>query len=110
MAITEEYYWKRRGRRFFFFFILAGLFAFAAIVMLLWNAILPDLLRVSPINYWQSLGLLVLCRILFGGFRFGSHHRGRPPFANRGFREKFMNMTEEERDTFNREWKERCKK
>jgi hypothetical protein len=98
--------WKKR--KFFFFLIIPVillLLAFA--VMLLWNAILPSLLNISAINYWQSLGVLVLCRILFGGFRFGP--RGdRPSFKGMQWREKWMQMNEEERLQFKEEWKKRC--
>lgn len=34
----------------------------------LWNILLPDILGVKSINYWQSLGILLLSKILFGGF------------------------------------------
>jgi hypothetical protein len=51
---------------------IAGLALFIAIggqvVMYLWNAILPDLFGLRTITFWQALGLLALCRILFGGF------------------------------------------
>lgn len=50
------------------------------IVKLLWNALLPALFGLPAITFWQALGLLVLCRILFGGFGLhngGSHYRRR---------------------------------
>lgn len=40
---------------------------FGFVVMQLWNAVLPDLLAVRSISYWQAVGLLVLCRLLVGG-------------------------------------------
>ncbi|MCK7427937.1 hypothetical protein [Enterobacter chengduensis] len=56
-------------------FIVLGL-----LVMSLWNALLPAILGVKAIGFWQALGILVLSRILFGGlgFRpgmFGAHRR-----------------------------------
>jgi hypothetical protein len=45
-------------------FVLAG----GGIVMLLWNWLLPPLFDWPAITLWQGFGLLVLCRILFGGF------------------------------------------
>lgn len=59
---------------------------FAALVwatMLLWNALLPAIFGIVTITYWQALGLLVLGRLLFGGFGkggggmhgFGRRHR-----------------------------------
>jgi len=53
------------------------------IVMRLWNGLLPPLFGWPQVTFWQALGLLVLCRILFGGMgRHGyrrSHCRGRSP-------------------------------
>lgn len=43
------------------------------VVMWLWNAILPAILPAHPISYWQSVGLLVLARILFGSLGHGRH-------------------------------------
>ena len=99
---------NNRRRKPFALFIIAGIFILGAVVMLLWNAILPDVLGVAALNYWQALGLLALSRILFGGFKFGprGNHRG---FGNPRFKERFMNMSREERVNFKNEWKERCR-
>lgn len=35
-------------------------------VMLLWNWLLPTLFGWPKVTFWQAVGLLVLCRILFG--------------------------------------------
>jgi hypothetical protein len=51
------------------------------IVKALWNALLPPLFGLPSVTFWQALGLLVLSRILFGGFGMsggsGSHYRRR---------------------------------
>lgn len=50
------------------------------IVMRLWNWILPTLVvDARAIDYPHAIGLLLLCRILFGGFRGhgGCHRHGR---------------------------------
>lgn len=104
----------RRGKWFFFPFI-AILFALAlgGIVMLLWNAVLPQLLHVSQISYWQSVGLLALCRILFGNFGRGGNRgkfqRDYMRGAARNMQEKWKEMTPEERTRFRNEWRERCR-
>jgi hypothetical protein len=55
----------------FVVFIFVGGYA----VQLLWNWLLPDLLGVRAVTFWEALGLLALCRILFGGFgRSGGGH------------------------------------
>jgi hypothetical protein len=46
-----------------------------AVVRLLWNALLPPLFGWPEVTFGQALGLLALCRILFGGLG-GGHHRG----------------------------------
>jgi MFS family permease len=56
----------------FVLFILLG----GVIVQWLWNWLLPDIFGLRQITFWQALGLLALCRILFGSFgRGGGHHR-----------------------------------
>lgn len=68
-------------RKWIFFVPLAilGVFLFVAIggevVRQLWNWLLPTLFGWPRITFWQALGLLALCRILFGGFGHGGSHR-----------------------------------
>lgn len=38
------------------------------LVQALWNWLLPPLFGWHEITFWQGLGLLALCRILFGGW------------------------------------------
>lgn len=71
---------------------VAGVAAVTWVVMQLWNCLLPDLFSgVSPIGYWQALGVLVLSRILFGGLRGGGHGHWRERRAH------WDSMTPEER-------------
>ena len=53
-----------------FLAVIFGLF-----VMLLWNALLPELFKFQEINYLQSVGLVILGRLLFGGIAFRYDHR-----------------------------------
>lgn len=55
--------------------LAAGL---GALVMVLWNALLPALFGVSVVTFWQAVGLVVLAKI-FGGLLFGHRHRPHPP-------------------------------
>ena len=48
--------------------MLLFVFIGGEVVQLLWNWLLPTLFGWRPITFWQALGLLALCRILFGGF------------------------------------------
>ena len=50
-----------------------GLLAFFGwVVMALWNWLVPEIFGLKRLGYWQAGGLLVLCWILFKGFRLGS--------------------------------------
>jgi hypothetical protein len=79
--------------------------AVSFVVMLLWNALVPSLFAGPALGFWQAAGLLVLCRILFGGFR-GHGHRG---WRHRAWRQRWHRMTPEERDRFRdgiRRWRD----
>src|SRR5580698_2596078 len=63
--------WFRRNKWIFFVGPLAIALFIAIggeVVMQLWNWLGPALFGWRQINFWQALGLLVLCRILFGGW------------------------------------------
>ena len=49
------------------------------LVMLLWNWLMPSIFGWRAVTFWQALGLLALCRILFGGV--GRHHFQRPSWS-----------------------------
>lgn len=80
---------------------------FTFIVMTLWNNILTPVLGVHVINFMQALGILILSKILFGGFR-GGGWRGRRGVWNSEMREKWQGMTAEEKLKFKNEWRTRC--
>lgn len=76
---------------------------------------MPDVLGVKAINYWQSLGILVLSKILFGGFngkkKFGRrHHFDGQDAMKESWKQKFETQfcgSEEEREKFKEMWKQR---
>jgi len=87
--------------------MLATIAVFGAVVMLLWNALMPQIFALPTLNYWQAAGLMLLARILFGGLVDMAGHGGRRGkgdghLFNHGnkLREKWMNMSEEERKEF----------
>jgi len=53
---------------------IGALFLFTYLVMLLWNALVPELFNGPVLNYWQTMGVFVLAKILFSGM--GGGHRG----------------------------------
>lgn len=73
--------------------------------MQLWNWLLPTLFGWHRIGFWQALGLLVLCRILLGGF--GGHRSG-PSRAQRIWAKRWEQMTPEERASFQQGRHGRC--
>ncbi len=90
-------------RRWIFLAPLAilGILLFMAIggevVRQLWNWLLPPLFGWRQITFWQALGILVLCRILFGGLgRHGCHGSN----FRRRMAERWEHMTPEERERF----------
>jgi hypothetical protein len=65
------------------------------VVMHLWNWLLPTLFGWRQVTFWQALGLLALCRILFGGMGV---MRGTTSNARRRAAERWERMTPEERE------------
>jgi len=75
-----------------FILVIVATTLLSAIVMALWNWLLPPLLPgVHQLGYLQALGLFVLCRILFGGIRGGGwrRHQGRLESMSEEDRRKF---------------------
>ena len=101
---------KHFGPKRFLFpvFILLALFVFTFAVYWLWNNVLVAAVPVKPVTYWQAMGLLALSRILLGGFKVGSPG-GRSNMGGGGppWREKWQQMSDEDRAKFKNEWKRR---
>ena len=115
----------KKGKFLITLLFIAGLFLLPYIVMLLWNGILPEIIGVKTITYWQAVGIFILCKLLFGGFKGGgNHHHKKHQMMKRHFknccnnndnkssmkealRDKFMNMSDEERENFRQKWKDR---
>ena len=66
------------------------------ITQLLWNWLLPPLFGWKELSFWQALGMLMLCRILFGGI------------SGRGYGGRSRNWTPEEKARFRQRVRERC--
>jgi hypothetical protein len=87
-----------------FFLVFVPLFGYA--VMRLWNWLTPALFGWHLITFWQALGILVLSKILFGGFRGG--RPGRSIHWRRRMFERWERMTPEEREKFRQSMRGRC--
>lgn len=74
----------------FFFVGMAALVTW--ILMSLWNWLMPIIFDLTTITFWQALGLLVLSKILFGGFSGGKKGGGcNGAHSHRGWKHKFKN-------------------
>jgi hypothetical protein len=72
--------------------------------MYLWNWLVPVLFNGPVISFWQTLGLLVLSKILFSGFG----GKGHAPHRWRGhWKEKWQNMSAEDRERFKQKMKDK---
>lgn len=99
---------KTRGVFYFGKFVAAGialLALFTYVVMLLWNWLVPELFNGPLLNYWQTLGILVLSKILFTGLsphrRNSSEWKHKPwrhdhsrDYWKKKFEEKFNGSTD----------------
>lgn len=81
------------------------------VVMLLWNWLMPELFGVPAITWLQSLGLLLLSKILFG-FGGGGKckcHKDRKHWKHKMYHQ-FSRMSDEERAALKKKMKEKwCK-
>lgn len=85
--------------------VILALFLFGAITMYLWNWLMPELFHLPYINYYQAFGLVLLSKILFGGFRMRGGGWGHRKY----WRAKWESMTPDEREKFKNEFAERCR-
>jgi hypothetical protein len=53
---------------------LAILFGFA--VMWLWNWLMPELFGLPTLTFWKAVGVVLLSKLLFGGFGGGGSSKG----------------------------------
>lgn len=104
MNVNRRRHWWKRGLGILAFVILAAA-VFGWAVSELWNWLMPALFGLGTITFWQALGLFLLGRILFGGFR-GFGHRGH--HRHRRMHERWEQMTPEQRESFSRGLKQGC--
>jgi hypothetical protein len=90
MTTRKYYHWSR-----YLLWGILGLGAIAAfgfVIMWLWNWLVPALFSGPVITYWQTIGLLILSKILFSGIGHGRswHH------YDRGYKEYWRKRCEEQ--------------
>jgi len=80
--------------------ILAFLFGY--VVMLLWNWIMPTLFNLPEIDYWMAFGIIILGRLIFGGFGHGHNNHKKSDHNERFYSSKFKNKFR--KDCGNSKW------
>lgn len=85
-------------------FAIVAVTVLSLVVMGLWNALIPGIFGLRSITLVQALGLLVLSKILFGGFRPGG---GRYQWRRR-MMDRWEQMTPEERERFKQGMRRGC--
>lgn len=95
--------------------ITLAVLLFGYITMHLWNFVVPAVFTGAPmITFTQALALLLLAKILFGGFRCGwGCHRCGGGWKGKGYWQKRMEkklagMSPEEREKFRLHLRNRC--
>jgi hypothetical protein len=80
---------------------IAAVFVFVvgSVVMLLWNALVPELFNGPVITYWQAIGLLVLSHLLLRGWGHGRHNWRHDRLSHR-LEQRMAAMTPAERESF----------
>jgi len=102
---TEKLKWVAKA-------IVFGGLIFSAVTlgtMYLWNHLAVSVFGLPHLSYLQTLGLMILGRLLSGGFKGGGHwhHRGGMMHRGRFWKERWQNMSEEERQQFMNRWGKR---
>lgn len=96
--MKKQYFNYRRKAGFILIAVtLAALLA--AIVMILWNWLMPAIFDLTTISYIQAIGLLLLSKILFSGI---SKRGGRPHhrYWKKRFLGKWENLSDAEREKY----------
>ena len=89
-------YGALRGLKIAVFFVVA-LLVFGFVTMYLWNWLMPAIFHLTRIGFAQALGLVLLSKILFGGFH--RHGGGRRQWKQH-MEQRWAGMSPEERERF----------
>ncbi len=85
--------------------VVLAVAAMTALVMWLWNWLIPELFNGPMISFWQALGLMLLSKILFRGF-FGMKGKGLHQMGP--WKARYDKMSPEEKEKVRELWKKRC--
>ena len=90
----------------FLVFGVAALALLGLVTQALWNWLVPELFSGPHITFWQTLGLILLSKILFWSFSKGGGHKWG---GHRGYywAEKWKGMSAEDREKFKQKMKDK---
>jgi hypothetical protein len=92
-------------------FVVLSMAGMGFLLMVLWNILIPEIFNGPQITFIQALGLLLLSRLLFMGFRpwgWKQHYKGKSEYWRRKFEEKVANMPPEQREKIKQAYARRC--
>jgi len=92
-------YFTKRKKYLVPLLFLAAIAVISFVVMLLWNAVIPDVFKLPEISYRQAFLLLILSRLLFGTGHF--RHPGSSHFS---IHDRLKEMSPEEREELKKNW------
>ena len=84
--------------------IALAVYLFAWVTMWLWAYVMVDVFHLPALDFYHAIALLILSKILFGGFRGRGHWGG-----GRYWKAKWEGMSPEERETFKARFAEKCR-
>jgi hypothetical protein len=93
---TMKHHWILKALKVLLIVVVAGA-VLGFVTMHLWNWLMPSIFGLNLITFWQALGLFVLGKLLLGGFH---RHQGGRPRWGRHMRERWDQMSPEERERF----------
>ncbi len=101
-----------KNRRHRIFLIVAGVtvavFGFSAVVMFLWNMIMPQIFGVAQVSYWQAMGLFVLAHVLIkSGRPYHYLHGMKHERWRKMMDDQICRMSPEQRKAFFSDWENR---
>jgi hypothetical protein len=77
-------------------FAVAFALVFALFVQFIWNGVMPDIFGFKRITFWQAFGIIILAKLLFGGFGHHSHDRWKKDRNSRSCYRSWDRWKEEE--------------
>jgi hypothetical protein len=98
---------KRAG----FVVVMAGLFLLLVYgFMILWNITIPEVFGLQSLTYGAALRLLIISRVLIGGFGFRwTNGNEKKKFWRERMQLKMENMSDDEKSEFKRKLWQKCK-